>query len=107
MKAWGVNDWNRDKGAVVFAETRGKARAEGAAEIDSEFTAVECVRAPLFDELYPGPITPVQYLARGWRWRCPARLCRVEWITEDTAVYDGEEVYCSEACRDKAKGETL
>lgn len=98
VKAYGCNDYHREKGCVVFATTPGKARASAACELDSEFIDLEVRRAPDFDALAPGPVTVRQYVERGWRFQCHASGCYRWCYVDDGAVLEEEAVYCSAQC---------
>lgn len=71
IRAWSVNDFDRERGVVVFAETRGKARAIGCGEVDSEFMEVEVRRASEFDCFGSAEkIRRLDYLKLGWWQGC-------------------------------------
>lgn len=113
LKAYAVTDdgGNGGDGAacVVFARHSVTARREGANQIDSEFEAVECRRAPTFDDFAPGPVPPLALVAAGWWFECVGCGQRVT----DDSYHDDDEcqphepvecgnwgVYCSADCRD-------
>lgn len=102
-KAYQVEDTGyRGEAVIVFAETAGKARAAGAAELDEEFVGVRVKRAPLFDGMTRDQLTPAAYLARGWWVWCSC--CHQKMVFEDEAILSPDgEAYCSEWCRAKAE----
>ena len=100
MRAWSVQDPNREVGVVVFAESRGKARAIGCGQLDAEWLDVEVKRAASFDDLAGKQITPQDYLARGWWQACVRCRCYVHEDDEDGAfVNAGGYAVCSECAR--------
>lgn len=102
LKAYSVNDYDRERGCVVFAETPGKARAEGAGEIANEFIEVEVRRAPEFDGLTPEELTPRVYIERGWRYSCAH--CHGWCHQDDGCVFnEAGRVFCDEECRDAVR----
>lgn len=99
LKAWAVRSEDYETGCVVFAETRGKAHRLGVSELDEEWTSIRVKRAPEFDELAPGPVTRLDYIARGW-WTICACGSQCHADTEGTVIADGE-VYCSAQCQER------
>lgn len=96
MKAWAVRDTDYESACVVFAETRGKARRKGVAELDEEWCSIRVKRAPEFDDLAPGPVTERQYVERGYWVFCDCGAQRPPDSEEMVTV--GDAVYCSEKC---------
>jgi hypothetical protein len=103
MKAWEVRDLNYAAVVLVFAETRSKAHRRGVAELDEEWTRVRTRRAPAFDDLAPGPVTPQDYLARGWWIYCGCGAA----VFDDAAVLDEHGgAFCLGRCRGRTTDET-
>ena len=71
MKAWCVTEIGYEGyGKIVFAETRGKAKAEGASLLDRDFMEVKVSRTKQYDR-YTGRGVPADVLLRdGWRFTC-------------------------------------
>lgn len=99
--AYTVRSRYGDGCVLVFAPTRSKAQMWGAQEIDEEFTGVNVKRSPEFDGFTYETITPADFLARGWWFRCSGYHCQNSvWGDDEERVIEGSHVYCSAACRD-------
>ena len=112
LKAYVVQEPYEHTGGVVFAKIHAEARRKGSAEFgDGEWESVECRRAREFDQFAPGPVPPLELLARGWWfecWECGRKIhddMAGDLIDEglDPADYEpcaaGQAVYCSRQCR--------
>ena len=103
LKAWTASGPDAYS-AVVFAETRGKARQAGMDALNEvglwglRFTDVVVRRAPQFDEYAERGKVPVQALLdHGWVAECPR--CGAITSTDEGAVVIDEEVYCEKCAR--------
>ena len=77
MKAWTVQNRYENWCVLIHAETRGKAKAAGCGEIDSEFTEVNVRRLPGLDDK---PITYENAKEAGFRYTDP-----------DGGIYDEDQ----------------
>jgi hypothetical protein len=102
MKAWSITSDDGDHSAVIFDDHRGKARARGASELDSEFMGVKIKRSPEFDQYAPGPVPVKVLMAHGWFYYCSN--CE-EHVYDDEPGFvidaEDERVFCNEGCRAK------
>jgi hypothetical protein len=102
--AWMGEDYE-GRGAIVWAKTRGQARAIAAAELDRDFREIVSVRRyPQLDG-FTGNLRRYQ-MSHGWRWECQKcdRPCYGQDEGADldpaiTTVIDNDDnVFCSPAC---------
>lgn len=106
VKAWHVqyHDAGDEPSVIVFAETRGKARAAGAGELDAAYIDCTALRAPAFDGVTSEEELMRMQLALGWWFGCMGPKCDVHVCDEDNDghltpyVLRGGSVYCSSAC---------
>lgn len=72
MKAWIVRELRGEEHCkIIFAETRGKAKSEGASELDREYMEVEATRAKQYDQYADQREVPIEILLKdGWWWTC-------------------------------------
>lgn len=101
MKAWQVSD-KGDYDYIVFAETRGKAKAFGANEFDMYFTDVRVKRKRKYDIYAERGRVPVEVLLEDdWWVECCSCYSRV---TKEDILRGGlineESVYCPDCARE-------
>lgn len=99
LKAYKVSCRDDDHGAVIrFARSsRDVDRYANSETCDCEFIDRTIRRAKEFDELAPGPLTPKDYLERGWYWGCSG--CHEEMIhIDDNPLFVEGRVFCSIEC---------
>lgn len=70
LVAYSVNNYEWERGDVVFARSNTQARRRGAPKIDSEPESVEVKRAPEFDSYAPGPVPDQALYEAGWWFEC-------------------------------------
>lgn len=107
-KAWIVEN-DEGRGEIVWADTRGKARYLGSAQLDVTYAEVtSCRRYPKLDGGVPDGLTLTQWLlANGWHWECQQcnRVCYgpEEGDPEDarTVIDAKDNVFCSQRCLDQ------
>ncbi len=104
-KAWLVEK-DDGCGAIVWAETRGKARYIGAMQLDIGYSEVSsCRRYRALDGGVPDGLTLTQWqLRNGWHWECQqcSKICYgPEDGGEGTVLDEDEKVFCSQRCLDK------
>jgi hypothetical protein len=102
VKAWAVNDIDRDIQEVIFAETIGQAKSHSEMFLSGtcDFTDLRASRAPEFDDLCGTTITDRDYLARGWWVECS---CGRQLDPLGPVVYDrAGNAFCSNICKMKA-----
>jgi hypothetical protein len=118
LRAYKVETRNGDYGHVVFGASRGQARVEGASRLEAEFLEVEVERAAQFDSYAPGPVPLHALLADGWYHECGNCQHQVyedgcfecsDGEEQSGPVFSesGQEVYCSDQCRDADEIRTL
>lgn len=105
LKAYMVSDG--DSNCVRFAKHSVVARRHGANELGADFGAVKCERVPFADAYAEQGWVPAKvYLDNGYRPFC--RHCDTP-VFEDgededgnptEPVFDGEDVYCCQGCKD-------
>jgi hypothetical protein len=113
MKAYVVRETYNDGCCVRFAEQSVVARREGANELDTDFEAVECRRAPEFDEYAPGPVPDRVLVEHGWWFECTQCSQRIsnEPTDEDgepielSPIYEGDRIFCSLKCKEALEAE--
>lgn len=92
---------------IEFAPSSVVARRKGSIELGIEFENVEsCRRAYEFDKFSPGPVPQRVLFDSGWHLEC-AECSMVVNAYSDDCVWDGDEVYCSDAHRAKPEGEGM
>lgn len=112
LKAYAVSD--DENACVAFAVSNAPARVLGARELNTDWEAVTCVRAPHFDGYAPGPVPQRALYEFGWWFECGHCGHRValDEYNEDRCddeghdappeafgfVERGRRVYCSPAC---------
>ena len=110
-KAWVGHDWSRGHSAVVWSETRGRARRAVAAELEIEYLEVDnLARLPELDDGLPEGMTLTQWqVANGWRWECHecGRMCSQDYAEPDgshegVALDASETVFCTQKCLEKS-----
>lgn len=90
-----------ERSAVVYAATRGKAKAQGALTLDCAFSEIEsCRREAHWDTTEP---TIPNLLDAGWIYECGGcghHVCSngCHYCATDAPVLDGKDVCCSAAC---------
>lgn len=102
MKAWTARRAEDYAGVVAYAETRGKAKAWAAGEMECEsIDIVSVIRSPHFDEYFPDMPPAKVLFESGWRHDCLG--CGAEIYNDDgKAVFDGYRAWCSAKCRKRA-----
>lgn len=108
MKAYyvteiGYGEYSR----IIFAESRNKAKAEGAAELDRDYMEVTAVRAPKYDQYADDMAVPVEVLLQdGWWFTCHGINCGKQ-IYQDEIESGGRVIdgfpYCAECVKKGAK----
>lgn len=100
MKAWWVDDYTaRDAGGVfVWAETRGKARVDGCAEMNAdEMILMRAIRVPALDDWPPNRRIPERKMLEiGWPAVCEG--CRDAETYEDFGADVGSSKVLCEWC---------
>lgn len=108
LKAYMVTDTYEGHASVEFAHHAVVARREGANELNTEFDAVTCRRAPQFDHFAPGPVPRMALIEDGWWFECSNCYRRAEerdWDDVDDprpmepCVNGQDLVFCCKACR--------
>lgn len=108
-RAWVGHDWDRGHSAIVWADTRGRARSAVAAELDLDFREVkDLTRLPELDAGVPNGMTLTQWqVANGWRWECHecGRMCSQDYAEPDgrhqgVVLDESETAFCTQRCLD-------
>lgn len=106
MKAWTVTTPDEGRSFVVFADTRGKARANGARDEGMyDFTEYSVKRSPAFDKFSSQGIVPIEALLEaGWWVECDGceRHLHQDCITDGSAVMIDGYAYCLK-CAEKQR----
>lgn len=105
MKAWIVREIGYEGYCkIVFAETRGKAKSEGASLMDREYMEVEAAREKKYDKYAERGGVPATILIEdGWWWTCHGGCGKL--IYQDNIDNNGAEIikgspYCSQCIID-------
>lgn len=105
MKAWIVREkWGEGSSVIVFAETRGKARSEGASELDRDYMEVSINREARYDQYADKGEVPLEVLLKdGWWWTC--KECDRQ-VTQVDIDYKGAKIisgvpYCGDCVKER------
>ena len=101
-KAWQVDRGDEEESCIVFAETKGRARADGASELGDEFMHVMCPRRVPWADKYAeqGYVPLAEKIANGWWKGCEKCGEHVdEESLADGAKIIGEKAYCHECAK--------
>lgn len=103
LKAWCVTeDGHEGYSKIVFAETRGKAKAEGAVLLDRDFMEVSVDREKKYDQYADrGEVPKSVLISDGWWFTC----CECEKMVDKDALLKGgevndNEVYCADCMKE-------
>lgn len=77
---------------IIYAESRGKAKAIAVYEDDIPFTKVKVWRVKWADEYYGKEIPDIEYFVNGWGIICSD--CEGKMITADDAITIDGKAYC-------------
>lgn len=115
LLAYAVTEPVEGTGGVVFALSNAAARRRGARlYADGDFAGVDARRVPEFDVYAPGPVPQLALVDAGWSIDCHGCEAQIHANTQDdfddeaapgetprefAPVEDGDNLYCSKACR--------